>query len=64
MYDGSGVLDPNYFPKLMEEIIKNIDAIMKSLDIKFNHVSMGGGFGIPYDDNQTPLNFDKVFKRC
>ena len=62
MYDRSGVLDPNYFPKLMEEIIKNIDAIMKSLDIKFNHVSMGGGFGIPYDDNQTPLNFDKVFK--
>ena len=59
---GSGVLDPNYFPKLMEEIIKNIDAIMKSIDIKFNHVSMGGGFGIPYDDNQTPLNFDKVFK--
>ena len=55
---GSGVLDPNYFPKLMEEIIKNIDAIMKSLDIKFNHVSMGGGFGIPYDDN--PLNFEKV----
>ena len=59
---GSGVLDPNYFPKLMEEIIKNIDAIMKSVNIKFNHVSMGGGFGIPYDDNQTPLNFDKVFK--
>ena len=59
---GSGVLDPNYFPKLMEEIIKNMDDIMKSLDIKFNHVSMGGGFGIPYDDNQTPLNFDKVFK--
>ena len=59
---GSGVLDPNYFPKLMEEIIKNIDAIMKSVDIKFNHVSMGGGFGIPYDDHQTPLNFDKVFK--
>ena len=59
---GSGVLDSNYFPKLMEEIIKNIDAIMKSLDIKFNHVSMGGGFGIPYDDNQTPLNFDRVFK--
>ena len=59
---GSGVLDPNYFPKLMEEIIKNIDAIMKSLDIKFNHVSMGGGFGIPYDDDQIPLNFDRVFK--
>ena len=59
---GSGVLDPDYFPKLMEEIIKNIDSIMKSLGIKFNHVSMGGGFGIPYDDNQTPLNFDRVFK--
>lgn len=59
---GSGVLDPDYFSRLMEEIIKNINLIMKSLNIKFNHVSIGGGFGIPYNDEHTPLNFNKVFK--
>jgi len=60
---GSGVLDPDYFPKLMEEIINNVDLIMKNLKIKFNHISIGGGFGIPYNDEQIPLDFDKVFKR-
>ena len=59
---GSGVLNPNYFPKLMNEILKITNSITKKLDIKFRYISIGGGFGIPYSDNENSLNFDKIFK--
>ena len=59
---GSGVLNPNYFPKLMNEILKIANSITKNLDIKFRYISIGGGFGIPYSDNENSLNFDKIFK--
>lgn len=59
---GSGVLNPNYFPKLMDEIIKIANSVSKKLDIKFRYISIGGGFGIPYSDNENSLNFGKIFK--
>ncbi|MFL3015190.1 MAG: diaminopimelate decarboxylase [Candidatus Neomarinimicrobiota bacterium] len=59
---GSGVLNPDYFPKLMNEILKIANSISNKLDIKFKYISIGGGFGIPYNDNESSLNFDKIFK--
>lgn len=59
---GSGVLEPDYFPMLMKEILNTVNTITSELDIQFNHISLGGGYGIPYSDNETPLDFEKVFK--
>ena len=59
---GSGVLNPHYFPKLMNEILKIVNSVSNELDIKFRYISIGGGFGIPYSDDESSLNFDKIFK--
>ena len=58
---GSGVLDQEYFPKLMKEILKTVELINKELKIDFHHISLGGGYGIPYSDDETTLDFNKVF---
>ena len=58
---GSGVLDQEYFPKLMKEILKTVELINKELKIDFHHISLGGGYGIPYRDDEISLDFNKVF---
>ena len=58
---GSGILDPDYFPTLMKEILKNTDLIYQELGIRMDYVSLGGGYGIPYQDEETPLDFDRLF---
>jgi diaminopimelate decarboxylase len=59
---GSGVLDSDYFPKLMTEILKTIHLISNELDIHMDYISLGGGYGIPYQDDEVGLDFDQVFK--
>ena len=58
---GSGILDHKYFPKLMKEILKTVELINKELKIDFHHISLGGGYGIPYSDDERTLDFNKVF---
>ena len=58
---GSGILDPKYFPKLMSEILNVANTIMKELDINFEYINLGGGYGIPYKDEDILLDIDKVF---
>ena len=58
---GSGILDAKYFPKLMNEILKIANTIMKELNINFEYVNMGGGYGIPYKDEDASLDIDEVF---
>lgn len=58
---GSGVLDENYFPKLLLAILDSAREIETTLKIRFNHISIGGGFGIPYHENESPLDINRVF---
>ena len=60
---GSGILDPDYFSVLMKNVLKNMNVIHQELGILMDYISLGGGFGIPYQDGETPLNFDQVFKK-
>ena len=60
---GSGILDPDYFPALIKDILKNMNVIHQELGIRMDYISLGGGFGIPYQDGETPLDFDQVFKK-
>ena len=59
---GSGVLDSDYFPKLMTEILRTIHLISNELDIHMDYISLGGGYGIPYQDDEVGLDFEQVFK--
>ena len=58
---GSGILDAKYFPKLMNEILNIANSIMRELNINFEYINMGGGYGIPYKDEDASLDIDEVF---
>ena len=45
----------------MKEILKTVELINKELKIDFHHISLGGGYGIPYSDDEISLDFNKVF---
>ncbi len=59
---GSGVLDPDYYPKLIKDILKTVGLLNDELGIHMDYISLGGGYGIPYKDEETPLDFNKVFQ--
>ena len=58
---GSGILDAKYFPKLMSEILNIAKSIMRELNINFEYINMGGGYGIPYKEKDASLDIDEVF---
>lgn len=58
---GSGILDNDYFPwncRRMLEIARELEA---DIGINFEFFDMGGGFGIPYREEDEPLNSDRIF---
>jgi len=58
---GSGILDPAYFVELITAILKTVRLLQNELDIQMSYISIGGGFGIPYKEDELPLDFDQVF---
>ena len=58
---GSGNLDESYFIELLTAIVHHSKKIESELNIQFEFISMGGGLGIPYKDEDTPLNYDRLF---
>ena len=58
---GSGNLDEEFFQRGFSAILENAQRIENKLKIKFEFISMGGGFGIPYQDDQKPLDFNRMF---
>ncbi len=59
---GSGVLDGEYFNTLITAILEIAQSIEKELNISLKFISMGGGYGIPYHDEEQPLDIDGVFR--
>ncbi|MEM0116878.1 MAG: diaminopimelate decarboxylase [Conexivisphaerales archaeon] len=60
MMTGSNVLDPAYFSQITEVLLDISGRIAKSVGIEFEFVSIGGGFGVPYRQDERPLPIDKV----
>ena len=60
---GSGNLDEEYFEKVFTLIMDNVQKISMQTDIEFEYISMGGGFGIPYKENEKPLEINRLFQR-
>ena len=56
-------LDEEFFEEVLSAILDNTRRIESELKINFEFISMGGGFGIPYQDEQTPLNFSRMFEK-
>ncbi len=60
---GSGVLDPDYYPELIKSILGTVEQLKDELNIHMEYVSLGGGYGIPYTDEDSTLDFDAVFSQ-
>ncbi|MBI4124860.1 MAG: diaminopimelate decarboxylase [Deltaproteobacteria bacterium] len=60
MMTGSCVTDPAYFAKISEKLLNCVGPIGKKLKIDFEFINIGGGFGIPYQPNEKPLDIEKT----
>jgi len=59
---GSGVLDKDYFPKLLSAILTTTAEIESNLNIRMEYISIGGGIGIPYQDEIEPMPLDYIMR--
>ena len=60
-HSGSAILDQNHFRENTELILKTARHIEDTIDHRLLKISIGSGFGIPYADDEDPLNFNDVF---
>jgi diaminopimelate decarboxylase len=58
----SNELDFNYFAETAEILFELIVDISKTLNIHFEFVNLGGGIGIPYKPEQSPVDLDAMSK--
>ncbi|PIS27767.1 MAG: diaminopimelate decarboxylase [Candidatus Marinimicrobia bacterium CG08_land_8_20_14_0_20_45_22] len=61
---GSGVLDDEHFPKILELFLDILGKIHRELDITFEFIDMGGGLGIPYQSDEKELDISYIGKKC
>lgn len=60
MMTGSCVTDPHYFEAITLKLLDCIGPIAKKLNIAFEFVDIGGGFGIPYKEDEKLLDIEKT----
>lgn len=60
MMTGSNVLDPSYFPHIVETLLDIIGPIAQKLNITFEYIDLGGSFGIPYHPDEHALDIEQV----
>ena len=61
-FTGSGVLNENYFTELIRAVLEISTLVETNCKIKLEYISIGGGYGIPYKDEDPILDIDRVFK--
>lgn len=57
---GSCVTDPEYFREITLILFDIIGTVKKELDIEFDFVDLGGGFGVPYKPGEQELDLSKT----
>ena len=60
MMTGSGILSPGYFGDVTEKLGRISEQITEELGIEFEFVDVGGGLGVPYRPDQTPIDVEKA----
>lgn len=58
MMTGSNNLEPYYFAEVVEKLMKIAGYIFGKLGIKPQYIDIGGGMGIPYEQDEDELNVD------
>ena len=62
MMPGSCALDVNYFKENTKILLELAQQVHEEIGIEFDFIDLGGGLGIPYHDNQDPLDVMSVAK--
>lgn len=60
MHAGSNNLSEEYFKKITKKFFSIAKKIMDEVKIEFSYIDIGGGFGVPYRENERPLNMERV----
>ncbi len=60
MMSGSNVLDPEYFPAITDRLMAIAGRISRELGIEFDFIDIGGGFGVPYQEEEDELPVEEV----
>ncbi|MDP2599963.1 MAG: diaminopimelate decarboxylase [Deltaproteobacteria bacterium] len=63
MMTGSCVTEPEYFEEITKKLLDCVGPIARDLNIKFEFIDIGGGFGIPYLPDEKPLDIEKTAKK-
>jgi diaminopimelate decarboxylase len=58
MMTGSNNLEPYYFAEVVEKLMKIAGYIFGKLGIQPQYIDIGGGMGIPYEQDEDELNVD------
>ena len=59
---GSSTLDANTFSDITRQILKSAREIEDAIGQQLEKISIGSGFGIPYRDEESPLDIEQLFK--
>ncbi len=62
MMAGSNNLEPYYFYEVVDKLMKITGNLFGQIGAKPEFIDIGGGFGVPYDDEEEPLNIDFTAK--
>jgi diaminopimelate decarboxylase len=62
MMTGSNNLEPLFFAEVVEKLLHIASEIFEPLQIQPKYIDIGGGFGIPYSDEEEELNIEKTAK--
>lgn len=58
----SNELDYTYMVETAKMVLEVVELVGSELGIQFEFVNIGGGFGIPYEPDQKPLDLDAMTK--
>ncbi len=62
MMTGSNNLEPYYFAEVVEKLLMIANNIFSKLGTKPEYIDIGGGFGVPYEDDEAVLDIDLTAK--
>lgn len=62
MMTGSNILEPMYFAEVAMKLFQIIGKIFKEMQIRPDYIDIGGGFGIPYAEDETELDIERTAK--
>ncbi len=63
MMSGSNVLNVDYFESVTRKLFEIAESVSKNVEVTFEFVDIGGGFGVPYKPDEQPLDIEQVGSR-